>query len=136
MIEIFEHTADLGLRVRAGTLEGVFGEAAAGLMAMIVANGEDIVPREERSFVVPGTEPDLLLFDWLTELLYLFDTEQFLLRDFHVELDPTGLRATGRGEPADRSRHRLEHEVKAITYHALVVRREGDEWLAEVIVDI
>jgi SHS2 domain-containing protein len=40
------------------------------------------------------------------------------------------------GEPLDRARHVLEHEVKAITYHGLRVEKIADGWLAEVIVDI
>ena len=33
-------------------------------------------------------------------------------------------------------RHRLLHEVKAITYHGLRVEPAAGGWLAEVIVDI
>jgi SHS2 domain-containing protein len=40
------------------------------------------------------------------------------------------------GEPLDRNRHALAHEVKAITYHRLKVEPTDDGWLAEVIVDI
>jgi SHS2 domain-containing protein len=47
------------------------------------------------------------------------------------------LRATCRGEIMDPNRHVMDHEVKAITYHGLQLRREPDgTWLAEVIVDI
>jgi SHS2 domain-containing protein len=47
-----------------------------------------------------------------------------------------GLTASAWGEPLDRTRHNMEHEVKAITYHGLSVEKVGDEWIAEVIVDI
>jgi SHS2 domain-containing protein len=46
------------------------------------------------------------------------------------------LRAAAWGEPVDPARHELDHEVKAITYHGLKLERDGDGWLAEVIVDI
>jgi SHS2 domain-containing protein len=91
---------------------------------------------QEKRINLDGREHDLLLFDWLSELLYVFETEHLLLTQFDVRLDETGLHAICRGEPADRSRHELDHEVKAITYHGLLVRREPDGWLAEVIVDI
>lgn len=136
MYEIFEHTADLGLRVAADTLEELFVDAARGLFSMIVANLDDVRPAQERSFDIPGTAVDYLLFDWLTELLYAFDTTGLLLSEFTVRITPDGLSAACRGEPADRARHRLEHEVKAITYHGLVVRQENGRWRAEVIVDI
>ena len=55
---------------------------------------------------------------------------------FGVEVGADGLRATAWGEPVDRARHELSHEVKAITYHGLRVEKTPDGWLAEVIVDI
>ena len=105
-------------------------------LSVLCANPESIRPVQERVIDVAGQEDDLLLFDWLSELLYVFETEHLLLADFVVRLDESGLHAVCRGEPAERSRHDLDHEVKAITYHGLQVRAEPDGWMAEVIVDI
>lgn len=136
MYEIFEHTADLGLRVKAPDLEALFADAGRGLTSMIAANLEAIRPVRAVPLRVAGTRRDDLLFDWLSEILYLFESEHLLLSDFEVRLDDEGLQATARGEPLDESRHQLEHEVKAITYHGLKVEQTSDGWLAEVIVDI
>jgi SHS2 domain-containing protein len=46
------------------------------------------------------------------------------------------LTATARGEPIDPSRHQIDDEVKAITWHALKVEQEGEEWTADVIIDV
>ena len=136
MYEVFEHTADLGLRVRAADLETLFSEAGKGLVSLIVANLDAVQPVHEKSFVLPPDEFDVLLFDWLSELLYTFETEHFVSADCRVELSKQGLYATCRGEPFDRTRHIVDHEVKAITYHDLLVEKSGSGWLAEVIVDI
>lgn len=135
MYETFEHTADLGLRVRAKTLENLFEEAGRGLFS-IVTNLDDVRCLQERTYRVAGAASDYLLFDWLNELLYTFEGDRLLLAEFKVELDADGLRGTARGEPMDLERHRMEHEVKAITYHGLRVEENADGWLAEVIVDI
>jgi SHS2 domain-containing protein len=135
MYELFEHTADLGLRVRAAELETLFAEAGQGLFSMIVDLAE-VRPEREIQLKVEGEELDLLLFDWLNELLYRFDSEHLLLAEFDVHIGPAGVVATARGEPIDPSRHQLEHEVKAITYHGLRIEQQPDGWLAEVIVDI
>ncbi len=135
MYEHFEHTADLGLRVTAPDLPRLFEDAAAGLFAMIV----EPLPRTgdwERALRVEGERYDYLLVDWLSELLYLFESERVVLGRFDVCLDGTTLAAKVGGEPLDATRGRLLHEVKAITYHGLTVERSGDGWLAEVIVDI
>ncbi len=137
MYEIFEHTADLGLRVEAPDLESLLTEAARGLFSIIVENLDDVRPTRRMAFDIPGDDPPYLLFDWLAELLYLFDARHVVLRDFKVRIAAgEGLRGEAWGEPLDRERHRLDHEVKAITYHELDVSRTENGWQAVVIVDI
>jgi SHS2 domain-containing protein len=136
MYEIFEHTADLGLRVSAVDLDALFRDAASGLFAMVVDNLDEVNPLQTVEFQIDGIERDYLLFDWLNELLYRFDTEHLLFSQFDVSVSATGLTATARGEPLDAGRHRLSHEVKAITYHHLKVEQSSDGWHAELIVDI
>ena len=136
MYEFFEHTADLGLRVRAADLDTLFAEAAQALFSAVVEDLATVQPTQQIDIKIDGVDREFLLFDWLRELLYHFDAEQLLLGKFAVHVRDDGLTATAWGEPLDRARHNLEHEVKAITYHGLRLERTGDEWLAEVIVDI
>ncbi len=136
MYETFEHTADLGLRIRAASLQELFADAARALFSVIVANLEAVRPVNELSFDIPGEESEYLLFDWLSELLFAYETKRMVLAEFDVHLREGGLAATARGEPIDPARHRLDHEVKAITYHGLKLIKENGGWLAEVIVDI
>jgi SHS2 domain-containing protein len=136
MYELFDHTADLGLRATAGDLDTLFAEAARALTAAIVENPADVRPVQTFELNLSGAERDYLLFDWLKELLYRFDTEHFLMADCTVQVRDDGLSATVRGEAHDPQRHTLCHEVKAITYHELKVEKTADGWLAEVIVDI
>jgi SHS2 domain-containing protein len=136
MYETFEHTADLGLRVRADALPALFADAARGLFSMIVPDLNSVRLIEELEFTLEGPISELLLFDWLNELLYTYETRHLLFAQVEVRLSESGLRATARGEAFDDSRHELDHEVKAITYHGLKLEPAGDGWLAEVIVDI
>ena len=138
MYEFFEHTADLGLRIRAPDLDTLFAEAARAMFAAIVADLATVQPACEVQvqLQLQGNELDYLLFDWLKALLYRFDVEHLLFGRFEVHVTADGLTGKAGGEPLDRSRHDLEHEVKAITYHGLRVEQTEDGWLAEVIVDI
>jgi SHS2 domain-containing protein len=140
MYEVFEHTADLGLRIRAATLEELFADAGHGLMAQL-ANLEAIQPVSEKTITLASDSLDYLLFDWLSELLFTFEESRLLLAHFEVQVTNSAgnyaLRAICRGEVADETRHELDHEVKAITYHGLKVEEQPDgSWLAELIVDI
>ncbi len=136
MFEWFDHTADLGLRVRAHDLPTLFAEAARGLFATIVENPDAIGLVETQNVQLTGDAIDYLIFDWLQELIFLFDTQHLLLGGWQVELLPGRLRAVVQGEAWDPARHVLAHEVKAITYHGLKVQQESEGWLAEVILDI
>ena len=62
--------------------------------------------------------------------------EHLLFSKFDVHVSQDGLSATVWGEPLDRDRHVLDHEVKALTYHGLRVEQADGGWLAEIIVDI
>ena len=68
MFETFDHTADLGLRIRAADLNSLFAEAAKGLLSLIVANLDDVRTVDTVMFEVAGTDVEYLLFDWLSEL--------------------------------------------------------------------
>jgi SHS2 domain-containing protein len=136
MHELFEHTADLGLRATAADLGALFAEMAACLAAAMVEDPAGVQSLEEARIELAGTDREFLLFDWLNALLLRFEADRMLFASFDVRVTDSGLTATVRGEPFDPARHVLAHEVKAITYHELKVERTGDVWLAEVIVDI
>ena len=136
MYELFEHTADLGLRARAADLNTLFAEAAACLFSAIVEDPGTVRAETAVTVELAGTDRDFLLFDWLKELLYRYDGEHMLFGRFEVTVRDDGLTGTAWGEPVDPERHVLLHEVKAITYHELKVEKTEDGWLAEVIVDI
>ncbi len=162
MYETFDHTADLGLRIRAPSLDRLFEEAAEALFSTVVEDLGAIAPKLRVDVQLQGEDRALLLFDWLNELLYRSDTEHFLFGKFEVRLEenvvgtlrvpsetlqtsPSSgrtahgvclLHGTAWGEPLDPARHSMGHEVKAITYHGLQVEKQEHGWLAEVIVDI
>lgn len=136
MYEHFEHTADLGLRVRSPNLNTLFAEAAEALVAAMVDDIASIEPRDQIELHVAGGELDLLLFDWLKEILVRFELDRMVFARFQVDVTSKGLAALAWGEPFDPERHHLSHEVKAITYHGLRVEQSDTGWLAEVIVDI
>jgi SHS2 domain-containing protein len=136
MYETFDHTADLGLRIRAADLNTLFAEAGRALFAALVEDLDTIRPTQRLDVTIPGSDREYLLFDWLKELLYHFDAEHLLLSRFEVRIGADGLQGSAWGEPLDPQRHELAHEVKAITYHGLRVEETPDGWLAEVIVDI
>jgi SHS2 domain-containing protein len=129
----FEHTADVGIRAWGPTLGEAFGQAAVGLVAHMVdvsrakAVGEAVIELEAES-------DERLLFAFLEEVLYVFETRLWVITDATVVLSPGRLRATLRGEAYEAARHGHVHEIKAMTWHELHVQRAPPE--VRVIVDI
>ncbi len=136
MHELFEHTADLGLRATAPDLPSLFAEMAKCLLSAMVEDPAAVQPAQEVQIEIAGTDREYLLFDWLKELLLRFETDRMLFSAFAVQVNDAALKAACRGETFDPARHMFAHEVKAITYHELKVERTAVGWLAEVIVDI
>jgi SHS2 domain-containing protein len=136
MYELFEHTADLGLRVQAADLNTLFTEAAECLFSAVLEDISSVQPQIAITVELTGADLEFLLFDWLRELLMRCDEDHIVFGKFEVQVRSDGLTGTAWGEPLDPTRHALAHEVKAITYHELKVVKTDEWWLAEVIVDI
>lgn len=134
----FGHTGDIGVDVEAGTLDGLFADAAAALTRTIT-EAEDIQGSDHRSLELSATDLDLLLVDWLSELLFRFETEGFLAAEVRprvVRDEAWRLHAEISGEPAAALRVPIKVLVKAVTYHALEVKEIGAGWRARIIFDI
>jgi SHS2 domain-containing protein len=134
--EVLEHTADVGLRVRAGTPAEVLEAAAEGLATL---EGAWFPGRgAEREVLVDASDLAGLLVTWLDELLYLRDAKDVVFGGFAVRMDDgpaPGARARVRVEP--RGKRVLESAgVKAATYHGLRFEREKRGWVADVYLDV
>jgi SHS2 domain-containing protein len=136
MHELFDHTADIGLRIRAKDLESLFAEAGTALFSAMILNLDQVKPVKEVQFKVKGSDFEELLHDWLAELLFTFHAARMVFCDFTVKFHEDGITAIGRGEPFDFLRHDIDSEIKAITWHELKIEHVEDGLLAEVIVDI
>lgn len=132
--DYFEHTADIGIRGWGRTLDEAFAQAALGLIGNMVEIAES-KPVGEARIEVEGENIERLLFAFLDEMLDLFYTRMWVVSEIDVQLQgDTKLIATLRGEAYDAARHGHVHEIKAMTWHGLSVRRAPPE--VRVVVDI
>jgi SHS2 domain-containing protein len=131
-----EHTADVGFEAFGSTREEVFANAARALINLIV-DLDTIKPCEDVALQIDGPDPESLLVNWLSELLFLHDAEGWLFRDFEIRnFHDDSLSALARGEKFQPSRHQTKMMVKAITYHQLTLDKTPQGWRAQVYVDI
>jgi len=134
--EFINHTADVGIKVWGESLESLF-ENAAYSMFDILTELDKVKAKKSLGVEIEGKRTDELLADWLRNLLYKFNGDGYLLREFNIEeISNKGLKAKVRGEKLNLSRHSLKTEIKAVTYHGLEVKKTGQGWEAQVIFDV
>ena len=133
---MLEHTADIGFEAFGASRQDVFRNAARALMHVMV-DLETIAPREGKPLSAEASDMPSLLVNWLSEILYLFDAEGWLFRDFQFDaLTERVVTAVARGERFDRRKHQVKLLVKAVTYHQLDLVETAEGWRAQVYVDI
>ncbi|GBD42593.1 Protein archease [bacterium HR40] len=134
--EHFPHGADVGVRGFGPTKAAAFEQAALALTA-VITDPATVEPREPVAIRCSAPDDELLLVEWLNEVIYAMATLDMLFSRFRVTIQDGELVATAWGEPVDRARHRPAVEIKGATYTALAVRREPNgRWVAECVVDV
>lgn len=132
--KIIEHMADIGIAASGTTLSEAFASAAAGLFS-IITDISKIRETQRRMLEVSGPDIEVLLFNWINELIYIFDVDHMLFNRFEVTyLEETLLTAVCHGEKYDPAVHALLKEVKSATLHKLEVDRASNK--VQVILDI
>ena len=129
--EELEHTADWAFRAYGRDRIELYENAAYALFAL--EGAPDSQGGVTRTVTVHGVDYEALLVNWLSELLYLQETEHETYSHFKVEnLTPTELAARIQGAPSGP----LNKFIKAITYHELKIEQTPEGWQATVVVDV
>lgn len=134
--EHFDHTADMGLRIRAATLPALIEPAGRALYAAIgeLVPGE---PADPATFNLTGTDAAGILREFLAELLHLVESEGRIATAIDVtQFDEHALIASAQTANLNPDKTDFRREVKAITYHELNIRPIPGGVEATVIVDI
>lgn len=131
--------ADIAFRAYGKSLEEVFGHSAQALFAVMV-DLEGVKHKETEVLEISEDTIDHLLFDFLSDLIFLKDTKQMVYSDFTIRIehkdDKYHLKAEMKGEKIEPKRHVLHSEAKAITMHMFKIEEKNGEWEAQVVVDV
>lgn len=133
--EEIEHTADVALRIRGKDLAELFVNAARGMWTLIVPEIDTVEPSVTHEIELEAMDLEVLLVDWLSELLYLHETEHEVYSQFEVRhITPTHLQAEVRGGPVNR--HLLRKHIKAVTFNDLSIEETSEGWVATIVFDV
>lgn len=132
----FPHTADLGVEVFGADLPALFEHSAIALFDLMT-DTRKIKEQEAVEFSVRAVDRELLLREWLGELLYYSISRHFLFKSFWIkQLTERELKATAIGEAFDPQIHDLKREIKSVTYHELKIIQGDNSWKARFVLDI
>jgi SHS2 domain-containing protein len=139
-IKFLDHPSDVYVEVRAKSLKEAF---ALGGMAVyeVMTDVSRVRKKEKIEVTVEGFDLYSLLYNWLEELIYLFDSKGFLGSEVKVEEvverdEGFKLKAVIIGERYDANRHESKTAIKAATYHLMEIKREDDEYVVRFVLDI
>lgn len=136
--EVFEHTADVGIRAYGKDLNEAFENAAIGMFD-IITDMEKVEAIGEYRIVIEASDLEQLLVDWLSELLYIHTVKQVMFSNFSVEIEGEEgkwlLKGGASGEDYDEEKHPYDTEIKAVTHHILEIRK-NEGYRVQVLFDI
>lgn len=131
--QMLEHTGDIKMRVSGKDLPELFTNAALGMMAFLY--GEEALklkPAKTETIAVESADLQSLLVDWLSELLYLSDENDRAYTAYHItELTDKKIAANVGSISAE-----AKDDIKAVTYHELVIEKRDGQLEATIVFDI
>lgn len=134
--KILEHPADMGIEAYGKNLKEAYEQSGIALMSIILETS-NIETTEIKLVEIYASDYEQLLVKWLAEILYLYDGEDFVAGKFEINtLTKEYLNATVGGEKFNNAKHPTKMDVKAITYHQILVRENDEGGLVRVFIDI
>ena len=132
--KFLEHTADIKFRAFGKDIEEAFDNSASALKEIICGKIK-IKKKKEKTIKIIGRDFESLLYNFLEEIIYLLDAENFLISNIkEIKIKNFKLKAVIAGDEA--SNYKFTNNVKAVTYNEMVVKKEKGKWIAQVVVDV
>lgn len=133
--------ADIAIEAYGKNLNELFENCAFAVFEES-ADLSKIDKKEKKSMKLKSDNIEDLLFDFLSEILFLKDKYSFLFKSSQVNIfkDNAGksykLTAELNGEKLNRKKHELRNDIKAITLHMFKVEKNKDNYKAFFVVDV
>jgi len=133
--EVIDHTADIGIIARGSDPADLFSNAARGMLSLMI-DVSTLYRDTTREVILEARDQEILLVQWLNELVYIMYSEKLALWEFDISIEESRLTARCSGQKLDFHKHQLLREIKAATYHDLQIVVRGGEYSAKIIFDI
>jgi len=127
--EYLTHTADLKVKAYGKTLEEAFANLAIGAFDFLTDTSK-VKKKIEKRISKRAKRLEALLYDFIEELLFLLDTEGFIISDFKdmkikQAKDSCELECTAVGD--NYKNYEIKGDIKAITYSEMEIKKEKEK---------
>jgi SHS2 domain-containing protein len=130
--EEVDHTADIAIHVWGSDLAELFANAAYG-MACQLTDLEVLHSTTERRISVEGEDLEMVMVEWLSELLYLEERDGLVFTEFDIlEVTSRGLQALARGGPVEG----YHGHIKAVTFSELEITETARGFETTIVFDV
>lgn len=122
------------------TLEEAFENAARGLNDTMI-DLKDVRPNIEVKIEAQGYDLYELFFDWLDKVMLLLVADSIVMSEFNVKIkkkdeDGYSLEAVANGEKLDLLKHNYKVEIKAVTYHEMLIKQRNNTYIVQFLLDL
>ena len=132
--EFLEHTADIKFRIYGRRLEEIFANCALAV-SHILSRGKKIRAVKKKKFVVCGKDYESMIYDFIDELIYLFDAKEFIVSKVKATVKEGQISILAFGD--DVSRYKDLDSIKSATYAEMYIKQlKNKKWEAQVVVDV
>ncbi len=138
--EFIDHTADVGIRVYAKTVEELFVNAALGMYNIICEKFYNILDEKVYTNELKEVDIETLLVSFLNDLLYQTFVNKLLFCKFEIknlikEKEFCQLRYICKGQIYNHVSHGTLFELKAATFHNIKIEKFNNEYTTTIIFD-
>lgn len=129
-----EHTADIKFQAFGKNLNRAFENSALAMFNAMT--NEKIKAEKKKTIKIKGRDKENLLYNFLEELLFLLDTENFFLGKIKVKIDTEKLELKAEIFGDNVKKYKPHIDIKAVTYNQMFVRNEKGRWVCQVVLDV
>ncbi len=131
--------ADIAFEAYGKNLNELFENCALAIFEES-ADIKKIESDKKKKIILESGKIEDLLFDFLSEILYLKDVHSMIFKSSEVDITETNgkfkLKAELAGEKIDREKHELRNDIKAITLHMFKIEKTKQGYKALFVVDV
>ncbi len=129
-----EHTADIMIYVSSGSFKGALQDLMNAIVEIVNPKFSAVEPTIKKEHMFRAKFKEDLVIGFIEDVLYHLEVDHIL--PSRVIIDEADLRNMKIKYSIEGTSGFIENIIKAATFHRLIIKKEGDKWIMEVVLDV